>query len=309
MMKTRLKNTLIIFLIAVIAISTVNVVSAAEKTIGPNTPGGLKKAIDTAKNGDTIILTNGVYKGKNNRDIAIKKYIKIIGKGNNVVLDGEGKYRFLKIAKNKKVTLQKLKFTKGSSKGDGGAIESEGTLTVSSCTFTDNQGRSGGSIRLIEGQSTVTKSIFTNNKAKISGGAISVFKGYGKITTKLTMNSCTFTNNTVHYAEGDYLEGRSTGFGGAIQSNGEITVSKSTFTNNKVGSTGGAIRSDGKATVNGCTFKNNLASTGGAIYNFKYTMKITDSNFKDNKNPNRGDIFGIFSYKKETLITKNIKLI
>jgi len=253
----RLKNTLILFLIAIVAISTVSMVSAKDITIGPNTPGGLKKAIDTAKNGDTIILTNGVYKGKNNRDIAIKKDIKIIGKGSNVVLDGEGKYKFLKIDRNK-VSLTKIKFRNGFSNKFGGAIESNAeTLTVSSC-------------------------IFTNNKAKYYGGAI--YSPKGRI---LTVSSCTFTNNQVEKEGG----------GAIYKYDNKCTVDKSTFTNNKARYGGAVyISRSGECTIGKSTFTNNSAtSMGGAIYNKAISMKITDSNFKNNLDDKGKYIFNLNS--------------
>jgi len=277
MTKTKSK-ILIILLIAIVAISTVSAVSAASKEIGPNTPGGLKKAIETAKNGDTIHLTNGVYKGKNNREITINKDIKIIGRGSKVIFDGEGKHQLLKIKNNRKVTLQKITFTNGYSKKKGGAIESgtintrKGTLTIHSCTF-------------------------TNNIAEKEGGAIDA-----SVAT-LTVNSCNFKNNTAATPTSK----RSSG--GAINSwVNEGTVSKSTFTSNTADINGGALRASGrgKFTVSKSTFTNNKAtkSYAGAIFNGA-SMKITDSTFKNN--PAKYN-WSIFSSRGCSLTTKNIKL-
>jgi len=319
-MKTRLK-ILIILLIAIVAISTVSAVSAKDINIGPNTPGGLKKAVDTAKDGDTIILQNGVYKGKNNRDIAINKNIKIVGKGSNVVFDGEGKYKFLKINKNKKVALQKITFTKGNYKNTlnfNGLIHSEGDLTVNSCTFTNNKGTKGainsragtltvsrctfknnqaissGAIESRGSKCTISKSTFTNNKATNGpGGAISFASRIGGI---LTINDCIFTNNQA---------GRS---GGAIYSlNKEFTVSKSTFTNNQAKVNGGAIYTSGKsATVSKSTFTDNKSNgVGGAICNSLNPMKITDSQFKNNKDKKNAAIASPYAI---SLSLKNIDL-
>jgi len=288
---TRLKNILIIFIIAIVAISTVSMVSAADITISPTTSGGLKKAIDTAKNGDTIYLQNGVYKGKNNRDIAIKKDIKIIGKGNNVVLNGEGKYRFLIIEENKKVSVTKIKFTKGSTSA---IKQTKGTLTVNSCTFTDNQATPMGGAINTASKCTVSKSTFTNNQAGLGGAIASKAKG------SLTINSCTFKNN------------QATNRGGVINSQGDLTVSKSTFTNNQAKKSGsGAIYISGKKSdISGSTFTNNQAKRlGGAIEidGVQKSVKITDSNFKNNKG-DKDTVVVIWS-ASTNLITKNTNLI
>jgi len=193
MTKTRLKNTLIIFLIAIIAISTISIVSAADITISPTTPGGVKQAIETANPGDTILLENGVYKGIDNTEIQINKNINIKGKGSNVVMDGQGKNRAFDI-QGVKVSVTKIKFTNGYNKYQGGTINLiGGSLTVSSCTFTNSKAKEfgGGSI-YAENKCTVSvsKSTFTNNQGTY-GGAIRMLSD----GNSLTISSCTFKNN------------------------------------------------------------------------------------------------------------------
>lgn len=69
----------------------------------------------------------------------------------------------------------------------------------------------------------------------------------------LTVNQCTFSNNTA-----------SQGYGGAIQNSSQLSVNGSTFTNNKSAVFGGAIYSTSILTVNGSTL---TAAEGSAIYN------------------------------------------
>ena len=308
MTKIRL-NILVICLIAILAISTISIVSAADKTISPTTSGGLKKAIDTAKNGDTIYLNNGVYKGKNNREITINKNIQIVGKGNNVVFDGQGKYKFLKINKNKKVALQKITFTKGNARNNGGAIESRGTLTINSCTFTNNKAKSsGGAIYCINsGKLTVTGSTFTNNQAtNIGGGAIRIVNGESSVTRS------TFTNNKAKNEGGAIKSGASMG----KEKLSKITVTRSTFTNNQVEFSGGAIWTNSiKFTSSDSTFKNNKATIGrdtptggGAISTYASESTVTRSTFTNNQANSRlggghGGAIGYGSELKKSTIT------
>ena len=234
-----------IFLIAIIAIGMISVVSAKDITIGPKTSGGLKKAIDKAENGDTILLKNGVYKGANNIGLIINKKITIEGKGNNVVIDAQRKNQTFNCYN--KVTFKNLKIKNGYVKnGDGAAIISYGDLTVSKCTFTNNQAGAGGAIMI----GTLTQ---------------------WSTPTTLVL-SCTFTNNQARE-------------GGAIVLHGQSSVKNCTFKNNWAIDNGGAIYSNGESTVNKCTFTTNKAKYGGAIYCFPFhntTIKITNSNFNKN---------------------------
>lgn len=81
--------------------------------------------------------------------------------------------------------------------------------------------------------------------------------------------------------------GNVTGDGGAIENKGTLTVNNCTFTNNTANGSypdgyAGAIFNDiGTLTVTGSTFDNNTASSGGAIYN-RGTLIVNNSTFSDN---------------------------
>ena len=82
--------------------------------------------------------------------------------------------------------------------------------------------------------------------------------------------------------------GNLTGNGGAIDNKGALTVNNCTFTNNTVNGSypdgyAGAIFNDfGTLTVTGSTFDNNTAPDGGAIYN-RGTLTVNNSTFSGNK--------------------------
>jgi len=303
----------------------ISVVSAVDITISPTTSGGLKKAMETAKNGDTILLKNGVYTGKNNVNLIINKNINIKGLNSKAVLDGEGKTQILRITGKKvKVSIENLKFTNGQSYNNskdnydsgGGAIRiTKGSLTVKNCTFTENQAsRSGGAISFVSKNDilTVSSSTFTKNQANVDGGAIYSHEGITTVSTstftqnqvnryggaidsyKLIISSSTFTKN----------QGKE---GGAISSY-KLTISKSTFTKNQATKNGGAIESRGKGNVNSCTFTSNKAmKKGGAIYlQDEYTNKITNSKFT--KNIEGKQYNAINKDKKAKVTTKNVKI-
>ena len=107
-----------------------------------------------------------------------------------------------------------------------------------------------------------------NNTGTNGGGAIFNYGG------TLTVNSCTFSNNS---ASAD---------GGAILNTGTLTVSNSTFTNNSAGTNGGAIYNNGgTVTIDSSTFSENVAAIyGGAVANrYSGTVTVNTSTFSQNQ--------------------------
>ncbi len=99
-----------------------------------------------------------------------------------------------------------------------------------------------------------------------NGGAIT---NYGT----LTINNCTFTNNTANE-----------NMGGAINNDGTLTINNSTFTDNNANNDwGGAIYNTGTLTDTSNTFNDNSAYNGGAIYNDNNgILTETNSTFTNN---------------------------
>lgn len=155
----------------------------------------------------------------------------------------------------------------------GGAIYNSGTIsTIDGSTFTSNKAsNTGGAIYNSGTISTIDASTFTSNTVSNYGGAI-----YNNGSSKLTINNSIFTGNSAN------LEG-----GGIYNfTNCELAVNNSTFTENNAGSRAGAINnSNGILTVSGSTFTNNYADSGGAIYNYinnNNTFTVSTSTFTGN---------------------------
>jgi len=146
------------------------------------------------------------------------------------------------------------------------AIEAFATVTVTRSNLSENK---FGAIVAGSGSVTVTDSTFDQNAGAINtAGTLiatdSTFAGNtggngGAITSDgpLTVTNCTFYDNNAP------------GNGGAILSAGTATVSNSTFVANSAGSNheGGAIDKSGNTTLTiiNCTFSSNGAGTGGAL--------------------------------------------
>jgi predicted outer membrane repeat protein len=121
-----------------------------------------------------------------------------------------------------------------------GAIYANTTATVTGSTFSSNTARDFAGAIYAETVATVADSTFTNNTAGVFGGAISA------ATT--TVSNSTFARNTAQY-------------GGAIFAYTAATVARSTFTRNTATNVGGAIYTPHAATVARSTFTRNNATT------------------------------------------------
>lgn len=175
--------------------------------------------------------------------------------------------------------------------GDGGAIDSgdgagmSGSLVVTGSTFVGNDvntNSDGGAIDSGDwgaaGTLTVTDSAFSDNSTEGAGGAIDSAGNGSKASASVTGSS--FSDN------------RSDGDGGAIDSGdgsqGQLEVADSTFDGNASQDTGGAIDSSdgggiGTATITSSSFAGDSAEGAGAIGsgNFSGSGKLTvsDSSF------------------------------
>ena len=176
---------------------------------------------------------------------------------------------------NGAVTVTNSTFTNNTTApgGVGGAIAAVVAVTVTNSTFTNNTSGGGGAIAA-GGAVTVTNSTFTNNTGG-AGGAIS------DGTAMLLVTNSTFTNNTA------------TAGGGAIGGEGAVTVTNSTFTNNNApGDDGGAIQGFGAVTVTNSTFTNNTAGNGGAIAGVEDRVTVAYSTLTGNVAPTGSALVG-----------------
>ena len=144
------------------------------------------------------------------------------------------------------------------SAGAGGAIYNNGELSISDSAFSDNSAEYGGAIHNSNGTLTISDSSFSSNLADSAGGAIDNWR---------TLN---ITNSS--------FSGNSAAWGGAIYSQGELSISNITFRRNSADSYGGAIFNGGELSISSNTFSGNSAEIGGgAIYNWEGTLSMVNS--------------------------------
>lgn len=187
--------------------------------------------------------------------ITIDKSITIDGKGHSI--DGDNQARIFNIAEGASVTLKNIKLINGKTTDNGGAIYSQGTISLENCTFINNNAKDGGAIYLHNLPSLLTKLNFTDNHATHDGGAI-YYHLDAAVSDEDGLTNSVFTGNTA----GDE--------GGALYLNGNNgNMRNVNFTSNIAANDGGAIMISGANwRVYDSTFKNNNATTrrGGAIY-------------------------------------------
>lgn len=189
----------------------------------------------------------------------------------STIIDGNAADRVLQVFNNATVKLDKLTVRNGNlPNGNGGAVYTNGPLTITNSVFSGNSASDGGAI-LAEGPVTISASTFSGNTATTAyGGAIDN-------SSQLTVTTTTFSNNSASNGSGS---------GGAIRNSfyaNSATITASTFSGNTAGDGGGAIYNSSTLTVRNSTFSANTAGYhgGAAIYN-DATLTLTNSTMSGN---------------------------
>jgi CSLREA domain-containing protein len=214
----------------------------------------------------------------------------IDGTGRNIVIDGAQQHTLITTF-NGTLSLISLTLTNGKSDFcggggcDGGAIfEFEQNVNITNCIFSNNSAsRFGGAIAGDGGKYVITGSTFSGNTAGVAGGAICA--GICSVTNFLDVGDVTVTDSV-------FTNNSAQNYGGAINYDGSLNVSNSTFSGNS-GGNGGAISkaSDGDVlTVNSTVFSGNSANTGGGVYSIG-SATITNDTFSGNNASVGGGMF------------------
>jgi len=191
--------------------------------------------------------------------IAIAKRVTIDGSdsgAHDVTLSGGGAQQIFKVLPSAALTLSQLTIAQGNSAegtGFGGAIETDGDLTVIDSTFVGNQ-------------------------SNHLGGAIDIASNRPSSSLRVVIAGTTFVNNAA------------TSYGGAIEADATgalVSVTNSTFVGNSSGE-GGAIRNGvARVTIANSTFSANAAANGGALSN-SASLTIRNSILANNPDPCSG---------------------
>lgn len=232
---------------------------------------GAIQAANSIQGGATIILNAGTY-NLNGQTLQIHRNINLEGAGSSNTFINGGSTGTLDIKPNmininagvtaniSNLTIENANASSFTGKGQGGAIYSQGSLTLDSVVLNNNIGDLGGSI-FSTGILTINNTTFSKNLADgVNGGGAIYSRG------PLNITNSTFNNN------------RSSGSGSSgaditIAPNAVANISNSTFANNSASGNGGAIYNwGGTATLINNTFARNTASNGSSIFSVGRTF-------------------------------------
>jgi predicted outer membrane repeat protein len=211
----------------------------------------------------------------------------VIDGGGTITLGGANTTAFFRIDVGVVATIEGITLTRGF--GTFGAIENSGILTINDARIEKCNATQGAAITNYDSL-TVTATILAENEAVSRGAAIRNAVG------TVYVRGSTLTDNSTPGTEP--MEAGGAIFNGAL---GTLTVTDSTFTDN-ISVAGGAIASEGSLTVENATFEGNrtrytnplgLPERDGGAIRVSGTAVITDSTFDGNEAPqgNGGAIY------------------
>ena len=195
----------------------------------------------------------------------------------------------------------------GNTGGDGGAIYSSNSLTVTSSTFTGNSATVDGGAIYNAGTMGVTGSTFTGNNALAGadGGAIAAFSRRpsrvrpSAATPAAGGNGGGIFNDATMTISGSVISGNSAGpsggSGGGIYDNDTLTMTDSTISGNTAsgGGNGAGLYEDSDNTaVSRSTFSGNTTNgSGGGIYIDGDNVTLTNVTISGNTAASGGGLF------------------
>lgn len=233
-----------------------------EAKIGETSYGTLQGAIDSAKDGDTVVLNKNT-----SGSINIAKWIKL--NLNDHTINGDVKVDLSK--KQDGETTEKVEITGGTITGateSGVTVKDAGdaSILLKDLTIEKNEGKQGGGVHIENSQNvTIDHCTIQNNKTtevSKNGSDVSVGAGGGVFVSD---------NSHVTITDSKILDNTGTRGGGIYTEHSTVeVVEKSEIKNN--------IATDVPSGAS-----NSNKGLGGGIYSFDSTLTVTDSTISDNE--------------------------
>ncbi len=235
---------------------------------GPNEDGSwehpydsIQKGINTALNGETVIVRDGTYTGAGNRDVDfLGKIITVRSENgpNSCIIDCEGtavqNHRGFNFhsGENANSMLEGFSIINGFAQ-DGGGISCDinSSPSIKNCVIRDCNAHLGAGVYCKDSSPTITNCMISNSDANSGGGIYSY-------SSNPTITNCTFNGN------------QASNYGGAICCySSNLVITNCTMQGNSAidptDSYGGGIYcNNSSATVKNCIFWANTASLSGS---------------------------------------------
>jgi hypothetical protein len=256
-------------------------INAANAAGGTNT---IALTAPTGSNYDVLTVNNnnGTYQYGNNGLPVIAANDNLTIVGNRATIDNPSSQylRYFFVASGASLTVQDLTLVGGAST-NGGAIYSQGALTLSDVVFGDNRASIsggyavGGAVYIAAGTANISNSLFRDN----SGGGTAYGSAVYVAAGTVAFSNDTVENNSATYGGGLYIAGGTVTFtndtvennwatygGGLYIAGGAVAFSNDTVENNWAGNGGGLYIACGTVTFTSDTVEHNSASNGGGLY-------------------------------------------
>ena len=221
----------------------------------PSAATSINAAVETAQNGDTVIVSNGTYYLSST--IPVYSYLTLISLNgpSNTIIDGQNQVRCIELRANPSTvsgfTIRQGYSFGNDSAGGGGGIYADGDGTISNCIVFSNRARRGGGIFAENCRITIRDCAVISNTA-FSGGGIFISDAGSVLDSDLM-------GNTAKTGGGIYLSDLNSG----LIRNCLIAENRATPS---YASGGGAVVV-GIVSVESCTIYNNSSdNNSGGLY-------------------------------------------
>ncbi len=276
-----------------VAVAVLSVAAHAQRTIRvPQDYPTIQEAINFAKDGDEVVVDDGVWKGPSNKNIDFLGLAITVRSKNgpdNCIIDCEGDGRGFWFHRKEKKTsvVDGFTITNGNEKWGGGIYCYLSKPTITNCMIVGNTATdSGGGISCSGSDPTIINCTIKGNTSDLYGGGISCSGSDPAIT------NCTVTGNTARqYGGGIYCSGSDPAImnctitgntvnyrgGGLYSFVGDPTIINSLIAWNTSNSQGGGVFSQvSDTTITNCTMTGNVADYGGGVYQIVGDVRITN---------------------------------
>ena len=257
------------YILAIIALAMPGILDA-ETFFVPDSSATIQQAIDSATDGDTVLVAQGTYSGNLNKDIDFhgKSILLMSEKGSEMTVidcEGDGRGFYFHSGEQAAATLQGFTVINGYETKGSGICCFDSEPTIIDCVVSDGVAQDdGGGMYFSNSKSLVSESKVTGNRALDDGG------GIFSANSNLSISSCEITGNTTTYDGG-----------GVYFEEGMPEISNSIISENHAKDDGGGFCCDRSSpAILNCLITSNLANDGGGgIVIINTTALITNSNF------------------------------
>jgi predicted outer membrane repeat protein len=258
--------------------------AASGGVVGTGTPASCtSSALQTALTGGGLVTFNC---GPSPVTIVSNTYVitadTTVDGGDLITLDGENLRQHFLVQTGARLTLQRLTLTRGNF-ANGGSIYNQGITVLANVTFDRNSASgNGGAIYNAAGGALVV------NRATFSKNQVPLGVGYGGAIASLgniTVTGSLFTQNEARYGGGLFVGGSALG-----------EVINTAFSANKAQMFGGGLymNNDSSAiTVTHAAFDNNTAASGAGLGRSGGRLTVQHASFTDNTAVSQGGALNV----------------